>query len=61
VYVKSELYSTENMYEKMYKTVEEIVVNKTDNVHINVKLGQIQATTVAVGMQSILHIVRVCL
>jgi len=49
------------MYEKMYKTVEEIVVNKTDNVHINVKLGQIQATTVAVGMQSILHIVRVCL
>jgi len=36
-------------------------MNIKDNVHRNVTMGQIQATTVAVGRQSILHIVSVCL
>jgi len=34
VYVKSEIYSTVNMCEKMYMTVIEIVVNKTDILRI---------------------------
>jgi len=32
LHAKSEIYSTENMYEKIYKTVGQSVVNKTDNV-----------------------------
>ena len=32
VYVKSEIYSTENLYEKIYMIVVPIVVNKTGNV-----------------------------
>jgi len=32
VYAKSEIYITENMYEKTYMTVVENVVNKSGNV-----------------------------
>ena len=37
-----------------------IPVNKTRNVHINVKLKRVRATTVAVRKQYLLHILSVC-